>query len=191
MKNLTLITLILFSSLSLAQNKSKLYEEVFNEEEHFSMPSAKIILDWDKDVKDKHKNSESFDWYTIVNHMNDTATINMIGNEYTFTDDGKKISFTSDVGDIKFYYKESQKKFIRMTWIEGGVFRSSLRTYGVRYNLSDGREITITDNRVVRADMPEWKGLRMITIRKGKNVTVYSIHSDVQDDRSEWDGIVY
>jgi len=191
MKNLTLIALVLLSSLSLAQKKAKLYEDVFNEEEHFSMPSAKIILEWDKDIKDRYNKSESIDWYTIVNHMNDTVNINMIGNEYTFSDDGKKISFTSDIGDVEFYYKKGQKKFIRMTWIEGGIFSSSLRVYGARYTLDDGREITITDNRVVRSDMPKWKGLRMITVRKGKNVTTYSIHDKVQDDRSEWDGIVY
>jgi hypothetical protein len=187
MKNsLTTIALLLISLLTLAQ-KQKLYTEI--PETKYSVPDAKIVVFWNRDAETNRAwdNKESVSWFKTINYDNDTAETFLVGEEFTFEDNGRKIKFTSDVGDIEFYYTEKQKEFVRTTHLKGNILgNNSIRTYGARYKLKDGTEITIRDSDVVRSDMSKWNVLSGITVKKGKNVVRYEVILMVVHDRTDW-----
>jgi len=187
MKNLlTTIALLLISLLSLAQ-KQKLYTEI--PETKYDVPDAKIVVFWNRDAETNRAwdNKESVSWFKTINHDNDTAETFLVGEEFTFEDNGRKIKFTSDAGDVEFYYTEKQKEFVRTTHLKGNILgNNSIRSYGARYKLKDGTEITIRDSEVVRSDMPKWNVISGITVKKGKNVVRYLVIGKVILDRTDW-----
>lgn len=191
MKKLLLITLTVLSTLITTAQKKKLYTEI--PETKYSVPDAKIVV-FSKDIAETRRlwaKKESMFWFETINYDNDTAKTFLVGKEFTFEDNGRKIKFTSDVGDVEFYYTEKQKEFVRTTYLKGNILgKNSVRSYGARYKLKDGTEITITDSDVVRSDMTEWNVLSGITVKKGKNVVRYEVLGSVILDRTDWNKYV-